>query len=356
MSVLNVMGAIHGTDKSSSHSWAWDYLRNYESIFNKWKSDDINIIEIGVASGESVATWLSFFSKAHIVGIDLNDSCLRFSGERVSIYIGSQEDSGFVAKVAIKHPPTIIIDDGSHLAHHMISSFEALFPLLAPGGCYVFEDLAFHFEESGGQWQGAKVHQGHSAVSIYEYLEPLIRARAAHLRAPKGSWGINKYVHENVDWILIIGGAAIIKKNEAREFEKETEIFEREFKISESEAEKTRIACRHAEYLIKERINADKAIELLSYSFSVGAYKEWCASNLYDLCLQAGQLARAVNAAIFLSEIDPDNNKARLRTVIELAQQHSMRELELVALKRFVQIDADDVIMRTRLADLGATL
>jgi hypothetical protein len=38
----------------------------------------------------------------------------------------------------------------------MVASFEGLFPCLAPGGLYVFEDLSFHLEEGVGQWLGAK--------------------------------------------------------------------------------------------------------------------------------------------------------------------------------------------------------
>jgi hypothetical protein len=37
----------------------------------------------------------------------------------------------------------------------MIASFEVLFPMLAPGGVYVFEDLAIHFDDSPSVgWRG----------------------------------------------------------------------------------------------------------------------------------------------------------------------------------------------------------
>jgi hypothetical protein len=32
MSELDVIGTINGTDKSSVHSYAWDYLRHYEKL------------------------------------------------------------------------------------------------------------------------------------------------------------------------------------------------------------------------------------------------------------------------------------------------------------------------------------
>ncbi|MFE3638938.1 class I SAM-dependent methyltransferase [Streptomyces sp. NPDC059168] len=41
---------------------------------------------------------------------------------------------------AERGPFDIVIDDGSHLNEHVLTSFEALFPHLRPGGLYVVED------------------------------------------------------------------------------------------------------------------------------------------------------------------------------------------------------------------------
>ena len=114
------------------------------------------------------------------------------------IRIGSQEDPGFLHAVAAEFPPTIVIDDGSHIAHHMIAAFEALFPALQPHGLYVFEDLSFHFEDGVGQWQGAKRHQGKAEMPIYDYLARFIRARAANLATPADAWGFARYAYEQI--------------------------------------------------------------------------------------------------------------------------------------------------------------
>ncbi len=170
------MGVLAGTDKSSAHVHCWDYLRHYDELFRPWRSEAINLIEIGLENGASLQMWLDYFAKATIVGIDINPHCARLARERAVIKIGSQEDPEFLQKVAAQYPPTLVIDDGSHIAHHMIASFETLFPALTPGGVYVFEDLSFHFEDGVGQWQGAKAHQGLSGQSIYDYLAPFFRA------------------------------------------------------------------------------------------------------------------------------------------------------------------------------------
>jgi hypothetical protein len=56
MSELDVIGVMEGTDKSSVVGLACDYLRHYDELFQKWRRDDINIIEIGVLGGASLRT------------------------------------------------------------------------------------------------------------------------------------------------------------------------------------------------------------------------------------------------------------------------------------------------------------
>jgi cephalosporin hydroxylase len=75
-----------------------------------------------------------------ITGIDLYDkSALR--EDRISIYQGDQNDPAFLQEVnRLEGPFDIIIDDGSHVQTHIITSFETLFPLLKTGGIYVIED------------------------------------------------------------------------------------------------------------------------------------------------------------------------------------------------------------------------
>ena len=50
----------------------------------------------------------------------------------------------------------LVIDDGSHLAEPTRTSFDTLFPLLAPGGFYIIEDWAWEhwpeFQDPGHAW------------------------------------------------------------------------------------------------------------------------------------------------------------------------------------------------------------
>jgi hypothetical protein len=93
---LDQIGAIEGTDKSSNISYGWDYLRHYEEWFALWCDQDINVIEIGVLNGSSIGVWLTYFSRAQIIGVDINPPCARLARERVRIKIGSQDDPDFL--------------------------------------------------------------------------------------------------------------------------------------------------------------------------------------------------------------------------------------------------------------------
>lgn len=261
MSELDVIGVLHGTDKSSAISCAWDYLRHYEQLFARWRDSEINVIEIGIAGGASLATWAQFFERARIVGIDIEPGCQQFAGGRVTVKIGSQDDATFLRAVATERPPTIVIDDGSHLAHHMAASFETLFPLLLPGGLYVMEDLAFHFED--GQVpsiMGHVFHQGDANAPIDDYLLPLIRAKLANARVPKDLPERLHAIFADIDTITLFGSAIAFHKREPRKVDEDVATFEREWPRA---ADRISAAQRYAAYLLKHNVHPDRAASLL---------------------------------------------------------------------------------------------
>ncbi len=77
----------------------------------------------------------------------------RFAAGRCIVETGSQDDAGFLSGLAAKYQPAIIIDDGSHIASHILLTFETLFPHLLPGGTYIVEDIHFHTGESARSFQ-----------------------------------------------------------------------------------------------------------------------------------------------------------------------------------------------------------
>jgi len=139
MKTFDQIALENNADKSSL---CHDYMTKYERHFSKFIDKDINILEIGVASGASLRTWRDIFPKANIYGIDINPSCIQQDSERIKIYIGSQFEKRFLDSVMKEiGSVSIIIDDGSHNTEHEIFTFEVLFPQLSKGGVYAIEDL-----------------------------------------------------------------------------------------------------------------------------------------------------------------------------------------------------------------------
>jgi len=201
---LDLIGISEGTDK---HSLEHDYLRHYERLFEPYRTAPVDVVEIGVAGGASLRTWRRFFTQARIVGIDIHPHCRQHADEKngVIVEIGSQDDPGFLTDLCQRYRPSIIIDDGSHLAHHMQFSFERLFPALLPGGCYAIEDMPFHFG------QHATVHTGTAATPMPDYIARLAFGLLGEPLAREAS-GLERYFVDWIDRIEIIGRLAVFWK------------------------------------------------------------------------------------------------------------------------------------------------
>jgi len=348
MSELSVIGTLQGTDKGSAQLYAWDYLRHYEELFSRWRHSDINVIEIGVDGGASLKTWHWFFEKATLIGVDINPACRRFAGDRIVIKIGSQEDPSFLQNVASEYPPTIVIDDGSHIAHHMITSFETLFPQLRPGGMYIFEDMSFHFEDGVGQWHGFKQHQGLAETSMYDYLSRFIRARAANIDLPKNSWGISRYLFENIDSVVTCGGVIGVRKKSPRNFERDIEIFERE--ISRN-LDNELYAERYAQYLVKHNVDQERAAVLLKDVLKVSPDNGPALTALFTALTRLARMDEAARIAEELTRIYPTDQGAWHR-LVEAQRKRQRPDLELMALKKLVELAPEAVHLHAQLSAL----
>jgi len=205
---IDQMGVIEGTDKSSSESFAWDYLRHYGEWFSQWRNENINLLEIGVAAGSSLHVWKNYFSKAQIVGIDIDPQCRHFADDRIAIEIGSQDDPQFLRAVVTKYTPTIIIDDGSHQARHIVTAFETLFPSLLPGGSYVVEDLALHFGAEAKRWGS---DDGYNPP---KYFLELARSCVTQKNG-NAPWDGPRQIADTTDSVSFINSAVHIRKKDS---------------------------------------------------------------------------------------------------------------------------------------------
>jgi hypothetical protein len=208
---MDVVGTIEGTDKSSANRSCWDYLRHYEAFFSAFRDQPINLLEVGVSGGPSLKLWKWYFPKAQIVGIDIKPECMEYAEDRVSIRIGSQADPAFLDEVCAETPPTIFIDDGSHQHEHNIYTFEHVFPQLLPGGLYIVEDLALHFNRDASRTPGPKTR------NAPEYFLGMVRSRMAR-RPTGGVEAPGPRLFKMIDSVFVVNGAVIIRKRrEARD-------------------------------------------------------------------------------------------------------------------------------------------
>ncbi|MGP8297708.1 hypothetical protein ACTPOK_07095 [Streptomyces inhibens] len=142
---LTELAVRYGTDKWSA---LHQYPQHYERHFGPLRDRALTILEIGIggyddrtAGGQSLRMWKRYFPRSVIHGLDIEDKSL-VDQARVITVRGDQSDAGSLTELAeCIGPFDIIIDDGSHLSPHVITSFHTLFPYLRPHGLYVVEDL-----------------------------------------------------------------------------------------------------------------------------------------------------------------------------------------------------------------------
>jgi hypothetical protein len=169
---LTVLAIKYGTDK-----WTHGYIPKYEKYFSPLRQKKLNILEIGIggykypkAGGESLRMWKEYFPNSMIYGIDIYDK-KPHEEERIRVFQGSQDDPEFLKKVVKKTGSLdLIIDDGSHVSEHVISSFWTLFPLLSNNGIYVIEDLQTSYIPKYG---GSRENFNYSGTSV-GFLKRLI--------------------------------------------------------------------------------------------------------------------------------------------------------------------------------------
>lgn len=162
------------------HKWQ-HYFEIYDHHFSRYRGKPVTILEIGVFHGGSLQLWKSYFGpQAKIYGVDIDPRCKQFEEENVQILIGDQADRDFLRKLKEEIPrPDILIDDGGHLMHQQIITFEELYPFVADDGIYLCEDLHTSYWP---EWGGGLRRSG----TFIEYAKQLVDALNGFYIKPPG--------------------------------------------------------------------------------------------------------------------------------------------------------------------------
>ena len=166
------VGRTHGTDKVLHHG----YHRFYPRYLELYRSlEGAAMLEIGIDQSHSLHTWLSYFPRAFIYGIDID---VAVSGTRHKIFKADQSRLSEVRRVVereLKHPLFFIIDDGSHIPEHQLLCFDYLFKTaLQPGGTYIIEDIETSYWTRNGLYGYTTRYGYHHERSALEVFKDLL--------------------------------------------------------------------------------------------------------------------------------------------------------------------------------------
>ncbi|MFL5257638.1 MAG: hypothetical protein ACJ8AI_33120 [Rhodopila sp.] len=154
-----------------------------------------------------MATWRCYFENANIVGVDSQDHGSHKAEDGIVVEVGSRDDPGFLFDLTHRYPPRIISDDGSHRSHHVLFTFETLFPALQPGGYYIVEGLR-PFQAAPRELRLA----GPPQVNPTDYFFDLSRTVMTTELDPALDWGFRGYARNWIDEVLIFRHCCVIRK------------------------------------------------------------------------------------------------------------------------------------------------
>lgn len=136
-----------GGDKTSLGQ---NFTKTYATLFEPIRDNKINLLEIGVFHGKSLAMWCDYFPNGMIYGVDINlssyhvnEPILRKHGAFGKNNVAVIETNINQISEKLSDIPNfdIIIDDASHKASDQFTAFITLFPIVRKGGYYIVEDI-----------------------------------------------------------------------------------------------------------------------------------------------------------------------------------------------------------------------
>jgi len=217
------------TKSNKHHPHCCHYFDIYDHHFHNMRNDNINLLEIGISTGDSLLMWKEYFPNANIIGIDIkmpNNLKNMLTRKNIKWYHGDGSNKTLLNNVIKEYKNfSIIIDDGSHFSDEQIRSFEILFPYLNNGGIYVIEDTYTSY------WS-THVRGKEPAISFFkkfiDYMHfPAYRCKQWKDRADNFYQpGLPTYYEKYINSMHFYRGIIFIYKNPSNQFNDELEIIE----------------------------------------------------------------------------------------------------------------------------------
>ena len=191
-----LIGMRYGTDKVYHHF----YHRFYPKYLESFRSfpENFGMIEIGVEREKSLLTWLDYFEKAFVYGIDIN---IEKKGERYEIFKVDQSQSSQLEKFEkqLSRKIFFILDDGSHIPEHQLLTFDRFFKnLLLPGGVYIIEDIETSYWKRGGLF-GYNTNYGiNHPKSVIEVFKKIVDYINQEFLSLSDQANLMAFIHEKI--------------------------------------------------------------------------------------------------------------------------------------------------------------
>jgi cephalosporin hydroxylase len=168
--------------------WKWsNALDAYQRHFAIWAGSPVNFAEVGVQSGGSVQMWQGVLGPGcKFYGLDINPETKQFADQKTSITIGDQGNPAmwkqFFAETATS-PLDVLVDDGGHEAHQMLTTLYEVWPHLSDGGFIAIEDIhGQHYIDSfftpAANFLGNEAATKQNVASVHFYPFLMIAQRA----------------------------------------------------------------------------------------------------------------------------------------------------------------------------------
>jgi len=137
-----MMGEIltrHGSDKDMPGHHGYGPV--YDELLWNRRFSVRNVLEIGIAEGQSVLAWLEIFPNATVVGMDIEP----YHGPcppRLEIHQGDQRDEFALLRAVNGRQFDLIVEDAQHTLDNSLRTLFFLYPYIrSPRGLYVIEEL-----------------------------------------------------------------------------------------------------------------------------------------------------------------------------------------------------------------------
>lgn len=149
-----------------STKWS-GYFDVYERYLSKFVGKAPRILEIGILGGGSIELWLKYFGEGtSVTGLDIDPKVLDYKYDgNAMIVVGDQSNPVFWDQfLSTQEKYDIVIDDGSHIMDHQITTLNKIFPHIKEGGVYICEDTHTSYwpHHWGGVFRGAGTFVEHS--------------------------------------------------------------------------------------------------------------------------------------------------------------------------------------------------